>query len=96
MPLWEYNWGHYSGNRLIAEQLAWDHQRLQNIADDLILQLNHEQIAAYHDIIDSVNEQRGKLFFLNGSAGTGKTFVYNTIAMKVRSQGKIVLCVAFS
>ena len=35
-------------------------------------------------------------FFLHGSAGTGKTFVYNTICNYLRSQSKIVLCVASS
>lgn len=96
MPLWERNWENCSGNRVIAEQLAWNHQELQNIADSRISQLNNEQMAAYNDVINSVTGQQGKLFFLNGPAGTGKTFVYNALAMKIRSQGKIVLCVASS
>lgn len=33
---------------------------------------------------------------MNGSAGTGKTFLYNTIARRCRKDGKIVLTVASS
>ena len=33
---------------------------------------------------------------MHGSGGTGKTFVYNTLCNFLRSQGKIVLCVASS
>ena len=58
--------------------------------------LNTEQKAAYDMIYHSVDQGQGKLFFLNGPGGTGKTFVYNTICAKIRSQGKIVLCVASS
>lgn len=36
------------------------------------------------------------MFFLNGPGGTGKTFVYNTVVHKVRSEGWIALCVASS
>ncbi|KAL5704116.1 hypothetical protein ACHQM5_022589 [Ranunculus cassubicifolius] len=35
-------------------------------------------------------------FFINGAAGTGKTFLYNTIATQHRSEGKIVVMVASS
>jgi hypothetical protein len=47
-------------------------------------------------IIDSVDNDLKKIFFLNGPGGTGKTFVYNTVCAKIRSQGKIVICVASS
>ncbi|XP_026454030.1 uncharacterized protein LOC113355393 [Papaver somniferum] len=38
----------------------------------------------------------GRTFFLNGSAGTGKTFLYNTVAASCRLRGYIVLTVASS
>jgi len=38
----------------------------------------------------------GKLFFLYGPGGTGKTFVYKTIISKLRSEKRIVLPVASS
>ena len=38
----------------------------------------------------------GEIFFLHGAGGTGKTFLYNTLCYHLRSQDKIVLCVASS
>jgi hypothetical protein len=48
----------------------------------------------------SVLENDPKMFFLHGPAGTGKTYVYNTLCYALRGHpdgpGKIVLCVASS
>ncbi|XP_052189987.1 uncharacterized protein LOC127799809 [Diospyros lotus] len=41
-------------------------------------------------------QNKGTVFFLNGGAGTGKTFLYNTIALKCRSLEHIVVTVASS
>jgi predicted ATPase len=38
----------------------------------------------------------GKLFFVYGSGGTGKTFVWTTLLSRLRRQGKIMLAVASS
>ncbi|CAG8837414.1 15550_t:CDS:1, partial [Cetraspora pellucida] len=84
MPLWEHNWDLCRGNRLIAEQLTWDHEELRKLVDNHTQQLNDEQCAAYHSVLNSITNRHGNLFFLNGPAGSGKTFVYNTLAMKVR------------
>ncbi|CAI0396898.1 unnamed protein product [Linum tenue] len=46
--------------------------------------------------MNSVDEGAGKFFFLYGHGGTGKTYLYNTIIAKLRSQQKIVLVVASS
>ena len=45
-------------------------------------------------INDPLIEQRA--FFIDGPGGTGKTFPYNTILAKVRSQGQIALAMASS
>ena len=37
-----------------------------------------------------------KLLYLGGSGGTGKTRLLNAIAAKLRLEGKIVLCTAFT
>ncbi|OBZ80812.1 ATP-dependent DNA helicase pif1, partial [Choanephora cucurbitarum] len=42
------------------------------------------------------NSENAISFFLHGPAGTGKTFVYNTLSNYLRSQCKIVLCVTSS
>ncbi|CAN1841328.1 ATP-dependent DNA helicase PIF1 [Linum perenne] len=46
--------------------------------------------------MDAIETKKGKLFFLHGHGGTGKTFLYNCIISKVRSIGDISLVVASS
>jgi hypothetical protein len=56
---------------------------------------NEEQLCHYNEIIESYkNENRTQLFFISGSGGTGKTFLYNTILAKIRSENNIALAMA--
>ncbi|PIA50920.1 hypothetical protein AQUCO_01100021v1 [Aquilegia coerulea] len=48
------------------------------------------------EITNSVRNDSRQVFFLSGPAGTGKTFVYNTVADTLRSEGHIVIMVASS
>lgn len=96
MPMTVGNWCTTLGNKLINE-----HRQLQSDAEQAAPQsdvdrLNDGQRDAYAEITTSVLENRGTTFFLNGGAGTGKTFLYNTIATKIRSLGHIVITVASS
>jgi hypothetical protein len=74
----------------------FDPAEQSRLADARIPLLNEKQRAAFQAIIHSIQNNDPKLFFLNGPAGTGKTFLYNTITHCLRGQGKIVLCVASS
>ena len=59
--------------------------------------LSPGQRQAYNTIISTIdNGRRPNTFYLQGPAGTGKTFLYKTLCHYYRSQGKIVLCVASS
>ncbi|CAN7095057.1 unnamed protein product, partial [Brassica rapa subsp. narinosa] len=58
--------------------------------------LNAEQRAIYESVLDSVDKKDGKLFFVHGAGGTGKTFLYQTIISRLRSRKQIVLPVASS
>ncbi|CAI0446648.1 unnamed protein product [Linum tenue] len=62
----------------------------------MIQSLNAKQFEAFSTIILSVNNNLGKSFFLYGHGGTGKTFLYNAIIAKLRSQSKIAIVVASS
>lgn len=46
--------------------------------------------------MDSVNNNMGRLFFLDAPGGTGKTFLANLILAKIRQSGKIAIAVASS
>jgi nitrogenase subunit NifH len=43
-----------------------------------------------------VTNKEGKLFFVYGSGGIGKTFVWTMLLSRLRGHGKIVLAVASS
>jgi hypothetical protein len=96
MPTFQIDWDAHVDNPLIAEQLDYDREEEGRRAEHNIALLNEEQRDAFEKIIASVHDKQGKIFFLNGPGGTGKTFVYKTACHQARSEGTIVLCSASS
>uniref|UniRef100_A0A0D3D610 ATP-dependent DNA helicase n=1 Tax=Brassica oleracea var. oleracea TaxID=109376 RepID=A0A0D3D610_BRAOL len=82
-------------NTVLADEQYLHVQCLKDSSKEQISLLNEEQKKVYEAVLDSVHNNSGKLFFLYGPGGTGKTFVYNTIINKLRSE-KIVIPVASS
>ena len=58
--------------------------------------LTPEQLVIYQRVIQSVQENQGKIFMVRAPGGTGKTYTMNLVAAKLRGQGKIVIEVAAS
>ncbi|XP_062089097.1 uncharacterized protein LOC133795659 [Humulus lupulus] len=96
MPLPNSSLMRDSGNRLVNEELDYDKDQLEILHAKSFAALNPCQKSAYEAIIHSVENEEGNLFFINGHGGTSKTFLWNTIIAKLRSQTKIVLPVATS
>lgn len=96
MPQWAQDWVNLADNPLIADQLNYNRDAERTQAQTRIRQLNNDQRVAFLRILESVEKEMGHTFFLDGPGGTGKTFVYNTLCNRVRSEGWIVLCVASS
>jgi len=46
--------------------------------------------------VATMTNKDGKLFFVYGSGGTGKTIVWTTLLSRLRGQGKIMLAIASS
>jgi hypothetical protein len=90
------DWGHLSENSFIADQLNYNRDSKLEAAQTRKEMLNDDQRSAYNQITTSVLSGPPKMFFLNGPGGTGKTFFYNTVCHRVRSETFIVLCVASS
>jgi len=86
----------HGGNRLVQEELAYDQHSLTIDANNAEDRFNDDQRTAYKTILNAVTNKEGKLFFVYGSGGTGKTFVWTTLLSRLRGQGKIVLEVASS
>jgi len=90
-------------NPVMAEELAYDPRQEKENSDRMRAQLNPEQVSCFEEIIKAVEQydchphgNRSSGFFLQGAAGTGKTFLYNCLCSYLRAEGKIVLCVASS
>ncbi|KAF7372308.1 ATP-dependent DNA helicase [Mycena venus] len=96
MPVPERDWTAVGDNPLIAEQLDYNQAEERAQADANFARMNPEQKDAFNRVIESVENNLGKVFFLSGAGGTGKTFVYNTLAHHLRRQYYVVLCVASS
>ena len=90
------NWNTIVGNKLLLEHLHLQHEAEHSDVLSNVDKLNDAQLATYTAIISSVIEDKGTTFFLSGGAGTGKIFLYNTIATKLRSLAHIVITVASS
>jgi hypothetical protein len=67
-------------------------------ADDVALEgsLNNEQSAAFDEIISAIDSAQGRVFFVDGPSGTGKTYLYKALLAKIRSQNKIAVAIATS
>ena len=91
-------WNAQNPNPFLAQHEFLHDERValqaQAAADELLL--NVEQRAAYIAIQTAYRNGTGGTFFIHGPGGTGKTFIYNTLARMARGEGFIVLCVASS
>ncbi|KAL6896782.1 hypothetical protein ACP4OV_007354 [Aristida adscensionis] len=63
---------------------------------DIYTSLNKEQRAGFDEIIHYVFHKQSQVFFIDGPGGTGKTFLYNALLAKVRSEGLIAIASATS
>lgn len=71
-------------------------QELANRADASYEVFNEEQRHIFDEIISAVTNNQPLMFFLDGKAGVGKTFLINTICDKLRSINVITLPTATS
>lgn len=83
-------------HRLIYEEISYDTNQQGELYEELYASLNAEQLAAYDKIMHSVNKKEGKVFFVYGQGGTGKTHLWKALLSGMRAEGRIVLPVASS
>ena len=50
----------------------------------------------FNEIFDHVSRNKGKVFFVDGPGGTGKTYLYRALLAKVRSTDRIAVATATS
>ena len=92
-----HRWLTRENNPLIADAMDFNQEEEKNLFEIAVAALSPGQKNAFETIINAIdNGESQKTFFLQGPAGTGKTFLYKTLCHKYRSEGKIVLCAASS
>ncbi|XP_018460165.2 uncharacterized protein LOC108831095 [Raphanus sativus] len=84
------------GNSMWSQELDYDIAEETLRHEKQFTQLNADQRAIYDSVLESVDKKEGKLFFVYGAGGTGKTFLYQTIISRLCSRKQIVLPVASS
>ncbi|CAH9120016.1 unnamed protein product, partial [Cuscuta epithymum] len=85
-----------SNDRLIYEEMRYDRIALAEEHSTLLECLTDEQERVYESVMQSINKAVGRIFFIYGYGGSGKTFLWKTLSAAIRSKGEIVLNVASS
>jgi hypothetical protein len=94
MPLSHLNWSDSLNNRLISQQMNYDPEIEGTTAQHLMMSSNVDQCHVLEKIWQSIVHNQGKIFFIDGFGGCGKTFLYQAICHAVRTEKIIILCVA--
>ena len=72
-----------------AEQ--YNVHKIATLVDEQRAIFNSDQAAAFDTVLESVTNNQDHLFFIHAAGSCGKTFLYNTIAAKVRRRGQVAL-----
>ncbi|KNZ82144.1 hypothetical protein J132_07729 [Termitomyces sp. J132] len=95
MPEPQQVWNVIPG-KLLQEETDYDVEKLKRRVDENKARFNGEQLGAFNEVMDSVDNNLGKMIFIHSAGECGKTFVCNTLASAVQSNGDVALYVASS
>ena len=63
----------------------------------MLQQLNHDQVLIHDTIVNATTTNSDQnCYLVDGPAGTGKTFLYNTLVHNLQALGIKVKCMAYS
>ena len=86
-------------HRMVAEvrdALNFDRDDEGKKKEELLSKFNEEQMRAFEEINESVRNDEGKCFYLDGAGGCGKTTVAKALLYSARSRGEIAIACASS
>lgn len=85
LPIPQNNYIQQLNNRLLREEMDFNATNVLTEAISLYNKLNEEQRNIYDAVVESINLDKGSLFFVYGYGGTGKTYLYKTIIAMLQS-----------
>ncbi|XP_024006616.1 uncharacterized protein LOC112083117 [Eutrema salsugineum] len=83
-------------NPLIRDERNYNRETLRVRNEKMLATVTSEQRSVYDEILEPVNKNKGGMFFVYGSGGTGKTYLWSLLGSALRSLGDVVLKVASS
>ncbi|XP_074363854.1 uncharacterized protein LOC141704500 [Apium graveolens] len=86
----------FGNNNLVLEEANYDVLQMKVEYEKLLQSCNQEQMQVHNIVLRSINSGDGGLFFVYGSGGCEKTYLWGTLIAKLRSEGEIVHPVATS
>nr|DAD25034.1 TPA_asm: hypothetical protein HUJ06_026498 [Nelumbo nucifera] len=96
MPTPSNNLIHGNLNRLIWQELSYDVTTLKVEFEHIYDPLNPQQRLVFNKIMHACMGNIGGFFFVYGSSGTDKTYLWRALILKLRSEQKIVVATATS
>ncbi|KNZ77535.1 hypothetical protein J132_05160, partial [Termitomyces sp. J132] len=89
MPEPQQVWNVIAGTDYVVEELKIR-------VDETKAKFNGEQLGAFNEVMDSSDNNLGKMIFIHSAGGCHETFVCNTLASAVWFNGDVAFCVASS
>ncbi|XP_067947443.1 uncharacterized protein [Watersipora subatra] len=80
----------------LLRETNYDMVKLDRFVSSTEPNLTFDQNLVYGKILKAVDDEREAIFFLDASGGTGKTFLFNLLLAKIRSNRQVALAVASS
>ncbi len=97
LPTYQHNWTRKEGSAAYRAELRYNTDTESEAFERTFAQLNTDQRYCFEVITSTIHTDPTKAqFFLQGPAGTVKTFLYRCICSYYRSHSDMVLCVASS
>ncbi|GJR21562.1 DNA helicase [Tanacetum coccineum] len=86
----------YTTKRILMEERNYDRELLLIEKDSLLPKLNGYKKQIFDEVVNGVTNQEQKLIFVYGHGGTGKTFLWKSLACVLCLEERIVLAVESS
>ncbi|WJX83022.1 DNA helicase [Trifolium repens] len=77
-------------NIFITNELSYDCVEMVTKHTEMFRSLNKDQLSAYHQIVESVTNNLGRMFFVDGFGGSGKTYLWSALSFHFRAKDLII------